>query len=124
MPTIIEDFRKTAETPQIHAIDTLVHLYREDREMHKNYIRVQEQIERGVSIAESEYRFQPYMLETELELFVDPLLPERDRYADRLLEIKRKATELFRRAVSVLNMGHLGFIQRNYERFVGEPLPQ
>ena len=121
--TTIEEFRKTATPEQIEAIDKLAKLHKEGLAVRDAYEDIAEHIDREYRLAHQTWGLQTTMVDAELELFVDPLLPVRDGYADRHQQIREEMTQLLRQAVGELNTGHLGYVQRNYEKITGEPMP-
>lgn len=121
--TTIENFKQTATLEQIDAVDRLTELHKEGLAAYAGYREVQDQIDRGCHLARHIWGLQTEMVHDELEIRVDPLLPTRDRCKEKYLQVRGELARLLRRAVGKLDMGHLGYIRRNYESIVGEPLP-
>jgi len=122
--TTIEEFRKTATPKQIEVIDRLAKLHKEGLAARTDFEEVQDEIKGWCS-----HIFQPsrcpqsYLIDAELEIWVDPLLPIKHECADKYQQIRKEMIQLLKRAVGELNMGHLGYVQRNYEKITGEPVP-
>jgi hypothetical protein len=121
--TTIEEFKKTATPKQIKVIDRLATLHKEGLAARADFQEVQDKIDRRCSLIRQSCGLQSYLIDDELELFVDPLLPARADCADDYRQIHKEMTQLLKRAVGELNMGHLGYVQRNYEKITGEPVP-
>ena len=119
----LEDFRPIASEEQIRVLDNIMKLGTEEKKYLDLYNERQREIDRKLSGIRYEHGLRSDLIRADLELFVDPLLPNRDRYLSNLEKIQAEMKILFRRAIEDLDMGHLGFIQRNYENVVGEPLP-
>ena|GEM_PF-5798769 len=119
----IEEFRKTATPKQIEVIDRLVELHKDGLAARADFQDVQDEIDRRCSLVRQSCGLQSYLIDDELELFVDPLLPVRTECADEYREISKEMVQLFKRAIE-LNMEQLGYIQRNYKKITGEPIPR
>ncbi len=54
---------------------------------------------------------------------VDSVIPRRDNYADKVKEVLTEMKVLYVHAVNDLDMGHLDYFGRHYQKIVCEPLP-
>lgn len=120
----IEEFIKTASDEQRYVLDRVIELSEKEDEACSNYSKIQRKVDETVSGIKTRWGLQIMMVQADLELLVDPMLPERNRYANQFEQVRAEMKELFQKAVCQLEMGHLGFIQRHYEKVVGEKMPE
>ncbi|MFC1723343.1 hypothetical protein ACFL0V_04340 [Nanoarchaeota archaeon] len=121
--TTIAEFKKTASPEQAQVIDRLVAIHRETRRESQIYFRLQGDIDYEVRSAQQRWGLQTQMVAIDLELYADHLLPARNMHADRIIELRQEASQLLQQSVTELDMQHLGYVQRNYQRIVGTPIP-
>lgn len=118
----LDEFRKSASPEQISILNNIVSLVQNEEKAYDKYIARQSAIDDAVARIKYNHGLQSNLIDAELELIVDPMLPLRDSYLHKLEDTKKRIKEAFIKAVKS-GMGHLGFIQRNYEAAVGKPLP-
>ena len=123
-PTTIEDFSKDADPKQKKVLDWIMKLAKEE------YILAEYINEKAAKWEEKgrrEYAFWCPSFVQIYDLIMDQEIgpaahAETYRERRRFETVRRRMNVLFVAAVEKYDMGHLGFIQRNYEKAVGKPI--
>ena len=124
MPITIEDFRKTASSEQLAVLDRIIML----GEMEHHWAtKVNDAHVPFKRAADRERTFWGFQFAQIAELVVDQeIAPLGYRaaapYQIALDEVRERISYLFQVATNELGMENLGFVQRNFHHYVGEPL--
>lgn len=118
----LNDFLLGASSRQKKIIGYLRKLGKQESVAWKNYNKQQQKIDDELRWIRSQHS-QPMLVDMIAEEDVDPLLPGRDKAATTVRQIRGQIGSKLREAVKY-GMGHIGLVQRHYESYVGEPMPQ
>lgn len=119
----IKEFLPNATPEQKELYQEICELGSLEQAAYEKYDALQREIDGIHSRAKSRWGLQTMMVNAELELLADPLLPARNAAEQENVQAREKMGILFQKAVTELGMAHLGIIQRYYEHYVGEPMP-
>ena len=118
----LNDFLPRASSEQRKIIGDLRNLGKQESIAWKNYNKQQQKIDDELRWIRSQHS-QPMLVDMIAEEDVDPLLPGRDKAAATIRQIRGQIGTKLREAVEY-GMGYLGLVQKHYESYVGEPMPQ
>lgn len=120
MPTKVKDFMKTATSEQQRVLFELLELTDKEKELMEAYKRKIEPLEKDARNANEliDGQMAQIIREDAYDLAIIGTIKERGE----LEKVRERKRNLLMEAVRDYEMGHLGLIQREYERYVGEPL--
>jgi hypothetical protein len=116
MVTTLEDFMKIATKEQKDLLIKIGEAAEQEKKSSDEVNRIHNSIKTG--IYSSDGGLSVTVCEDEDDAMVISAGP-RQKVGDAKKHLKEYMVEAVK-----LGMGHLGFIQRNYEHYVGEPLPK
>jgi len=115
MPTTIEDFMKTATEEQKNLLFSLAETAEEEKKYVNEVNRIYKSMKSGVHSSDG---ISVTPCETEDDAMIISIGPRQE-----LKRVREQMKKYLEEAVG-LGMGHLGIVQRNYEHYVGKPLPK
>ena len=124
MPITIENFRKTASSEQLMVLDRIIMLGEIEHHWATEFNDAHAPFKRAADIERTYWGFQLTQI---ADLVIDQeIAPSGNRaaapYQRKLDEVREKIAYLFQVATNELGMENLGFVQRNFHHYVGEPL--
>ena len=124
MPITIENFRKTASSEQLMVLEGIIVLGKREHHLATKVNDAHSPFKRAADIERTYWGFQLTQI---ADLVIDQeIAPSGNRaaapYQRKLDEVREKIAYLFQVATNELGMENLGFVQRNFHHYVGEPL--
>ena len=124
MPITIEDFRKTASSEQLAVLERIIMLGKREHHLATKVNDAHAPFKRAAARERTSWGFQfAQIADLVIDEEIAPLgYGAAAPYQRRLYEVREKIAYLFQVATNELGMENLGFVQRNFPHYVGEPL--
>lgn len=124
MPITIENFRKTASSEQLAVLEGIIVLGKREHHLATKVNDAHAPFKRAADRERTYWGFQFAQI---ADLVIDQEIAPSGNgaaapYQRKLDEVREKMAYLFQVAKNELGMENLGFVQRNFHHYVGEPL--